>query len=81
MEIVLAAVVAAIVSGAVVLLAQRTAPRARMAGPVTASPPPHDNFGGNVPAVYRGAYEFSVPGAARDCVMQSDPEGAGQAAH
>ena len=34
MEIVLAAVVAAIVSGAVVLLAQRTAPRARMAGPV-----------------------------------------------
>ena len=48
---------------------------------VTASPPPHDNFGGNVPAVYRGAYEFSVPGAARDYVMQSDPEGAGQAAH
>jgi ribonucrease Y len=39
MEIVLAAVVAAIVSGAVVLLAQRTAPRARMAGPTTAPPP------------------------------------------
>jgi ribonucrease Y len=39
MEIVLAAVVAAIVSGAVVLLAQRTAPRARMAGPVTAPGP------------------------------------------
>ena len=39
MEILLAAVVAAIVSGAVVLLAQRTAPRARMAGPVTAPAP------------------------------------------
>jgi cytochrome c oxidase subunit 1 len=48
---------------------------------VTASPPPHDNFGGHVPAVYRGPYEFSVPGAAKDYLMQTDPEGAGQPAH
>src|ERR1700730_13082106 len=48
---------------------------------VTASPPPHDNFGGHVPTVYRGPYEFSVPGAAKDFLMQTDPEGAGQPAH
>jgi cytochrome c oxidase subunit 1 len=39
------------------------------------SPPPHDNFAGHVPSVYRGPYEFSVPGAAKDYLMQSDPEG------
>ena len=27
------------------------------------SPPPFDNFAGHIPTVYRGAYEFSVPGA------------------
>ena len=42
---------------------------------VCASPPPHDNFGGNVPSVYRGPYEFAVPGAAKDYIMQTDPEG------
>jgi cytochrome c oxidase subunit I len=36
----------------------------------TASPPPLDNFGGNYPSVYRGPYEFSVPGAASDFIMQ-----------
>jgi cytochrome c oxidase subunit I len=30
------------------------------------SPPPHDNFGGNIPTVYRGAYEFSTPGVRED---------------
>ena len=38
------------------------------------SPPPHDNFGGKSPVVYRGAYEYSVPGAARDYTMQTEPE-------
>src|SRR5688500_20236767 len=38
MEIVLAAVVAAVVAGGVVLLAQRTAPRARVVAPVGAAP-------------------------------------------
>jgi cytochrome c oxidase subunit 1 len=38
------------------------------------SPPPHDNFGGKVPVVYHGAYEYSVPGAAEDFTMQTAPE-------
>jgi cytochrome c oxidase subunit 1 len=37
------------------------------------SPPPHDNFGGAYPTVYRGAYEFSVPGAADDFILQNVP--------
>src|SRR6266581_2003354 len=41
----------------------------------TASPPPHDNFAGVVPTVYRGPYEFSVPGAPKDFIMQTEPEG------
>src|SRR5437773_3434916 len=40
----------------------------------TATPPPHDNFAGHIPAVYRGPYEFSVPGAPNDYVMQTEPE-------
>jgi cytochrome c oxidase subunit 1 len=40
------------------------------------SPPPHDNFAGIVPTVYRGPYEFAVPGAKADFLMQTDPEGA-----
>ena len=40
----------------------------------TATPPPHDNFGGRTPVVKNGPYEYSVPGAPRDFVMQSDPE-------
>ena len=40
----------------------------------TATPPPHDNFGGKTPVVHNGAYEYSVPGAPRDFVMQTDPE-------
>jgi len=39
----------------------------------TATPPPHDNFGGRMPVVYNGPYEYSVPGAPRDFVMQTDP--------
>jgi len=40
----------------------------------TATPPPHDNFGGHTPVVHNGPYEYSVPGAPRDYVMQNDPE-------
>src|ERR1700687_1126069 len=39
----------------------------------TATPPPHDNFGGETPVVHNGPYEYSVPGAPRDYVMQNDP--------
>jgi cytochrome c oxidase subunit I len=45
----------------------------------TTTPPPHDNFGGHTPVVHHGPYEYSVPGAAKDYVMQTDPAGA--AAH
>lgn len=34
------------------------------------SPPPAENFGGGVPVVYRGAYEFGVPLAGEDFVPQ-----------
>jgi cytochrome c oxidase subunit 1 len=37
------------------------------------SPPPHDNFGGSAPEVYHGAFEYSVPGAPDDFILQSDP--------
>jgi cytochrome c oxidase subunit I len=40
------------------------------------SPPPHDNFGGKIPVVYRGAYEYSVPGVAQDYIMQTTPDSA-----
>jgi cytochrome c oxidase subunit I len=39
----------------------------------TATPPPHDNFAGRTPVVNHGPYEYSVPGAPRDFVMQTDP--------
>jgi cytochrome c oxidase subunit I len=39
----------------------------------TSTPPPHDNFGGHTPVVNNGPYEYGVPGAARDFVMQTDP--------
>lgn len=38
------------------------------------SPPPHDNFGGKVPHVYRGAYDFSLSGAKRDFAMQCNDD-------
>jgi cytochrome c oxidase subunit 1 len=37
----------------------------------TATPPPHGNFA-TIPTVYRGAYEYSVPGAARDFLPQHE---------
>jgi cytochrome c oxidase subunit I len=39
----------------------------------TTTPPPHDNFGGVTPVVNHGAYEYGVPGAPRDYIMQNDP--------
>jgi cytochrome c oxidase subunit 1 len=39
------------------------------------SPPPHDNFAGVEPEVHRGPYEYSVPGASKDYLMQTDAEG------
>ena len=38
------------------------------------SPPPHDNFAGAEPVVYRGPYEYSVPGASKDYLMQTEPD-------
>jgi cytochrome c oxidase subunit 1 len=38
------------------------------------SPPPHDNFGGQYPVVYRGAYDYSKPGASQDFIMQTTPD-------
>ena len=40
----------------------------------TTSPPPHDNFAGVLPTVHRGPYEFAVPGAPNDFLMQADPD-------
>jgi cytochrome c oxidase subunit I len=37
------------------------------------SPPPHDNFAGIEPEVHRGPYEYSVPGASKDYMMQTEP--------
>ncbi len=45
------------------------------------SPPPHDNFAGHEPTIYRGPYEFAVPGADKDFVPQHVPEGKLAAAH
>jgi cytochrome c oxidase subunit 1 len=47
---------------------------------ITSSPPVHDNFAGVLPVVYRGPYEFSVPGAPNDFIMQTEPDMAEQPA-
>lgn len=39
----------------------------------TPTPPPHGNFA-TVPVVYRGPYEYSVPGHATDFFPQNEPE-------
>jgi cytochrome c oxidase subunit 1 len=44
----------------------------------TATPPPHGNFAA-VPTVYRGAYEYSVPGAVSDFLPQNAPDLTGPA--
>jgi cytochrome c oxidase subunit 1 len=37
------------------------------------SPPPHGNFGSEMPTVYRGPYEYSVPGRELDYWPQNEP--------
>ncbi len=37
------------------------------------SPPPHGNWGAADPVVYNGPYEYNVPGAEQDFVMQTAP--------
>lgn len=37
------------------------------------TPPPHGNFGKDLPVVYRWAYDYSVPGAPEDFIPQNDP--------
>lgn len=39
----------------------------------TPTPPPHGNFP-TEPVVYRGPYEYSVPGAAQDFTPQNEPD-------
>jgi cytochrome c oxidase subunit 1 len=39
----------------------------------TASPPPHGNFGSELPKVYRGPYEYSTPGRDEDFWPQNSP--------
>jgi cytochrome c oxidase subunit 1 len=38
------------------------------------SPPPFDNFAGKHPVVFHGPYEYGVPGAEKDYVMQDSPQ-------
>jgi cytochrome c oxidase subunit 1 len=45
----------------------------------TPTPPPHGNFA-KVPQVYRGPYEYSVPGKAKDFTPQNEPDSAAQPA-
>lgn len=46
--------------------------------PVT--PPPHGNFGKELPVVYRWAYDYNVPGAPEDFIPQNQPPLAGEMA-
>jgi cytochrome c oxidase subunit I len=47
----------------------------------TASPPPHGNWPGDIPAVHRWPYEYSNPDAPRDHVMQHEAPGVKSSAH
>jgi len=38
------------------------------------TPPPHGNFGKELPVVYRWAYDYSVPGAPEDFIPQNVPD-------
>jgi cytochrome c oxidase subunit I len=38
------------------------------------SPPPYDNFGGQLPIVYHDPYQYGIEGSTRDYVMQNSPE-------
>ena len=47
------------------------------------TPPGHGNFGPELPVVYRWPYDYSVPGASRDFIPQTEPapSGTGSKAH
>ncbi len=45
------------------------------------SPPPHDNFGHHEPVVHHGPYEYGVPGAERDFIMQDAEPSAAPKGH
>ncbi|HEX6971745.1 MAG TPA: hypothetical protein VF234_05965, partial [Limnochordia bacterium] len=40
---------------------------------VAPSPPPHLNWGAELPTVHRWAYDYSVPGAESDFISQTVP--------
>jgi cytochrome c oxidase subunit 1 len=44
----------------------------------TASPPPHLNWNGSVPQVFRGPYDYSVPGRPDDWLPQDLAPSAGR---
>jgi cytochrome c oxidase subunit I len=46
----------------------------------TTSPPGHNNWKGPIPEVHRWPYDYSVPGAPADFVMQTDPSPIGDKA-
>ncbi|GAB4065172.1 cbb3-type cytochrome c oxidase subunit I [Ancylobacter sonchi] len=46
----------------------------------SATPPPHGNFGKELPIVYRWAYDYNVPGAPEDFIPQNQPPLAGEIA-
>jgi len=47
----------------------------------TPSPPPHGNWPGPIPEVHRWPYDYSVPEAPADHVLQTDPAPIGERAH
>ena len=46
----------------------------------TPNPPPHGNWPGEIPEVHRWPFDYSVPGAEKDYVSQTDPAKIGQLA-
>jgi cytochrome c oxidase subunit 1 len=47
----------------------------------TPNPPPHGNWPGEIPAVHRWPFDYSVPGAETDHISQIDPAPIGKVEH
>jgi cytochrome c oxidase subunit 1 len=47
----------------------------------TPTPPPHGNWPGPIPEVHRWPFDYSVPGAPKDYIMQTDPAPIGEKGH
>ena len=45
------------------------------------TPPKHGNWGDELPVVYRWAYDYSVPGEAKDFIPQNEPPHSGAIEH